>query len=335
MEPLPVSHYARALRGDLPGELFRPEPRRLAWLAVHAALASAGLVAIGAGVAWPVALAVALVVGHSFAGMAFVAHETLHGSVVRGSRLRKLIGGLGFAPLCISPTLWIAWHNKVHHGHTGQIGVDPDVYTTLDAYRADATLRLMNRILPGWRHWAGGLTLLFGLSGQTLKLFLRARTGPPGERRAIRLETGAAVLAWAAIGWAVGPLGILFAFVIPIGVANVILTAYILTNHALSPLTDVNDPLLNSLSVTAPRVVEVLHLNFGYHVEHHVFPAMSPRHAPRVRAALRTRWPERYQSLPVGRALVRIFSTSRVYKDAVTMIDPASGREFPALVPRP
>jgi len=50
----------------------------------------------------------------------------------------------------------------------------------------------------------------------------------------------------------------------------------------MSPLTSVNDPLLNSLSVTAPRVLERLHLDFGFLVEHHLFPAMSPRHAREV-----------------------------------------------------
>jgi fatty acid desaturase len=109
---------------------------------------------------------------------------------------------------------------------------------------------------------------------------------------------------------------------------------YILTNHTISLLTEVNDLLLNSLSVTTPGLIEALHWNCGYHVEHHVFPAMSPRHAPRVRDALRERWPDRYQSLPISTALWRIFTSSRVYKDAWTLIDPHSGREFPTLSPR-
>ena len=49
------------------------------------------------------------------------------------------------------------------------------------------------------------------------------------------------------------------------------------------PLTEVNDPLANTLSVTAPRWLERLHLQFGYHVEHHLFPMVSGRHAPAIR----------------------------------------------------
>ena len=37
--------------------------------------------------------------------------------------------------------------------------------------------------------------------------------------------------------------------------------------------------------MTTPRWIEWLTLSFGYHVEHHLFPAMSSRHAPGVRDA--------------------------------------------------
>src|SRR5512143_1372367 len=106
MDPRPVSYYARALREALPAHVFAPEPRRAGWLALHAAIAAAGIAAIGSGLAWPLMIVVSAIIGHSFAGMAFVAHETLHGSVVRSTRLRKLLGGLGFLPVAISPTMW-------------------------------------------------------------------------------------------------------------------------------------------------------------------------------------------------------------------------------------
>jgi fatty acid desaturase len=96
---------------------------------------------------------------------------------------------------------------------------------------------------------------------------------------------------------------------------------------------EINDPLVSGLSVTAPRWVEWITLRFGYHVEHHLFPAMSSRHARKVRALLHLRWPGRYQSMPLGRALRELHRTARVYMDAVTLIDPRSGREFATLMP--
>jgi hypothetical protein len=106
------------------------------------------------------------------------------------------------------------------------------------------------------------------------------------------------------------------------------------TNHSLSPLTQVNDPLVNSLTVTAPRWIEWLTLRFGYHVEHHLFPAMSSRHSPLVRAFVRERWPERYQSMSLTRALLTLHRTARVYENDTTLLAPRTGRTCPTLLPR-
>jgi fatty acid desaturase len=105
----------------------------------------------------------------------------------------------------------------------------------------------------------------------------------------------------------------------------------ILTNHSLSPHTEVNDPLVNSLSVTGPRVLEWLTLGFGYHVEHHLFPAMSARHARSLGDLLRQRWPERYQSLPYFEAQRALHQSPRVYQDDTTLLDPKTGETLPTL----
>jgi fatty acid desaturase len=165
----PMSYYASLVRPDLFGRPFAPARSRLTWLVLHGALAAAGMVAITRGWGgWPVAVILAVVIGNSFAVMAFVAHEALHGSILRGSFSRHCVGWVGF---------------------------------------------------------------------------------------------------------------------------------------------------------------------LGMHVEHHIFPAMSPRHAPDVRRVLETRFPGRYQSLPFGRALLRVFRTAHVYKNATTLIDPRTGREWSPLAP--
>jgi fatty acid desaturase len=151
------------------------------------------------------------------------------------------------------------------------------------------------------------------------------------EQRWALVETALGVGVWAVVACVMGALPFLFAFVLPLLFANTIVMAHILTNHSLSPRGDVNDPLQNSLSVTVPRFIEWLTLGFGYHVEHHLFPAMSTRHAPRVRDALRRLWPERYQSMPLGDALRALHLTPRVYKDDQTLIDPSTGSEWQVL----
>jgi fatty acid desaturase len=85
--------------------------------------------------------------------------------------------------------------------------------------------------------------------------------------------------------------------------------------------------------VTTSRTVEWLTLGFGYHVEHHLFPAMSTRHAPALRALVMAKWPERYQSMPLVTALGKLHRTARVYKDDTTLYDPMTGNEYATLTP--
>ena len=49
--------------------------------------------------------------------------------------------------------------------------------------------------------------------------------------------------------------------------------------------------------------------------------------------ALLRLWPERYQSMSLQRALWRLFCTPRIYKDAMTLVDPHSGSESLTLQP--
>src|SRR5688572_24755036 len=108
----PVSAYASELKPELPPRAFEPARSRLLWLPVHLAVITLGWLAIAKdwlpGAVWPLS---SLVMGCSFAGLAFVAHETLHGAIVRQKRLRHLVGFLAFLPFALSPRLWVAWHN--------------------------------------------------------------------------------------------------------------------------------------------------------------------------------------------------------------------------------
>src|SRR5258706_8074666 len=126
MDPQPISYYARVVRTARPPSAFEPAPSRLGWLALHLGVIAVAIVAIARGWGgWPLSLVLAFVVGHGFAGLAFVGHETLHGAVVRGRLLRYLVGYVCFLPFMLSPRLWVAWHNRVHHGHTMAVGRHP------------------------------------------------------------------------------------------------------------------------------------------------------------------------------------------------------------------
>lgn len=339
MELRPASAYVRELRPLLGADAFAPARSRLLWLPLHLAVIALLTTAVAAGwlpmLAWPLA---SLALGVSFGGLTFLGHETLHGGVVRGRRLKRVVGWIGFLPFVVSPRLWMTWHNREHHAHTNHTTLDPDMYPTLPEYQRSRLVRVVtDRFALGARRWTGVLSLLFGFTGQSTQILYQARRLgwlSAREHRVAIAETALGVAVWTTVAFLVGALPFLFVFVLPLVVANWIVMAFILTNHGLNPATEVNDPLVNSLSVTVPRLCDWVTLGFGYHVEHHLFPAMSTRHAPRVRALLRARWPERYQSMPLGRALLALHRTARVYQDDVTLVDPRSGAAWPALLPR-
>jgi fatty acid desaturase len=335
----PVSFYVRELKPALPATTFEPEHSRLWWLPLHLGVISLGIVSLAAGwVPWLAAGGVSLLIGSSFAGLTFLAHETLHGAVVRNRRVRYIVGAIGFFPFMISARLWMAWHNRVHHGYTNHAGLDPDAYPTIEEYEKDPLLRVVTDHLgPGGRRPNGALSLLIGFSIQSSHMLLRAKALgllSARQQRIALLESGLAAVAWFSLFIVIGWPAFLFAFVLPLLVANAVVMGFILTNHSLSPLSEVNDPLFNSLSVTAPRWVDWATLRFGFHVEHHLFPWMSSRHAPLVRSLILSRWPERYQSLPIGHALLALHRTGRVYKNATTLADMLGGEESMTLLPR-
>jgi len=216
--------------------------------------------------------------------------------------------------------------------------VDRDANPTLAEYRSSRRIRFVtDHFALGRRSRTGVVGLFVGFSIQSAHmLFVARKRGylSTSEHRMAIAETALGVASWAGAAALLGPARFLIACVLPLVVANTVVMAFIVTNHSLSPLTEIQDPLVNTLSVTVPRWLDWLTLRFGLHVEHHVFPSMSSRHAPQLRQILRERWPDRYQSMSLGQALVRLHRTARVYENETTLIDPRTGQRFQTLLPR-
>jgi fatty acid desaturase len=332
-----VQRYAREVRPYLPAHVFRPTPSRLVWLPVHLAVIVAAVAVVLAGVPWWGALACAVVAGHSWGCLGFLAHETLHHAVVRTRTVEKLVGYAGFGIYGLSPTLWVAWHNQAHHGNTGKPVADPDGFGTLRFWEKSRVVRVLESFAPGSRRVRSALFLFVWFSVHSLLVlaFHSERNGYYARvsRRTVYAESAAMLVFWSTVLALVGPWCFLFVYVVPVLVANAMVMSYIATNHFLNPLTETNDPLANTLSVTAPRWLERLHLQFGYHVEHHVFPTISGRHAPAVRDALRALYGERYLTMPHARALRLLYARPKVHDGHDALIDPRTRRRFAVLAP--
>jgi len=333
-----VQHYAREVRAHLAPTIFQPARSRLLWLPVHLAV----IVGLGAFVvlgapSWPVALACAIVAGHSWGCLGFLAHEAMHHALTKNRLVEKVVGYAGFGLYGLSPTLWVAWHNQAHHGNTGRPVADPDGFGRLGFWEKNALVRMLEKFSPGSGHTRSGAFLFFWFSLHSLLVlvFHSQRNGYYSRvsKRVVYAESAAAWAFWIAVLALVGPWNFLFVYVVPTLVANGTVMSYIATNHFLNPLTEVNDPLANSLSVTGPRWLEALHLHFGYHVEHHLFPTMSGRHAPAVRDVLRRLYGERYLTMPHTQALRLLYTRPKLHREHDTLVDPRTRATFATLAP--
>lgn len=140
------------------------------------------------------------------------------------------------------------------------------------------------------------------------------------DRRTAILQSMACAAVWLALAMFSGS-AFIFTVVVPLIVANTVVQSYIMTNHFLRPMAVSNNPLDNSMSVLKPAWLDALQFRFSHHVEHHFFPTMPSHRAPRVRAWLKQHVPNRFVCPPHWRAVKLLYSTPRVYADAVTLID--------------
>jgi fatty acid desaturase len=317
----------KRIKADLPEKAFERRPWRALWYVPLAAIVISSLTyIIAADPAWYIALALALVAGQGFAGMGFLTHETLHGATVANRRLQDFLGLVGFGPVLVSPTLWRTWHNQVHHGKTNMGNSDPDSFGTLTRYEKAPSTRFVTKLAPGSGHWMSYLFFFywFTFHGQIV-LWLQARYVKSfkrlNRRRAI-IDSAVCAVIWIVVAVVAGPVGSIFAIVIPLMVYNFTIMSYIATNHFMRPMADTNDPLDNSMSVNTLPIIDRLHFNFSHHVEHHLFPTMSAASAPAVREWLLENEPKRYVSPPHIKAFLALYQTPRVFTDATTLVHP-------------
>ncbi len=329
MNLLPRSRYTVVLKEDLLGhDFFHPQAQRCFCFLLHATLAGFGGWGALHFASWAARAASSLLLGHSIGCLAFVGHEMLHGSILRNKTLIKLIGGICFCPWGLPPGAWARWHNQIHHNHTNDPFQDPDCWGKEINFRHSKIARFIEGFSPGSGKPRSVLFLFVFFTFKVyFVLFLLPQFFPSTSEKWISRGYFVSIQALCVSGASLaGWQGLLFLYFLPMATANFLIMSYIITNHSLNRLTeDENDCLANSLTVRSPSAVEWLHMNFNFHTEHHLFPSMSPRFAPRVRNMILARWKDRYNEMAHWRALARIYATPRFYKDDSTLINPRNG----------
>ncbi len=328
--------YQQELKAQLPQEIFKRTPSRALYL-VGFLLLNAGIIyaVTTLDLHWSLKILLGVMMGQFNAGMAFIAHETLHGGIVQSPWLQTLIGSIGFGPFLVSQTYWRFWHNTLHHGNTQLIYKDPDAFPTLSVYKRSKFMKVVFELAPGSKNPVSYFYLFYWFSLQSVMNQVYMRFGnkmwEKMDHKRVSIEFSIIVLAVSAYLYGIGFENIFYLAIIPLLIQNYTVLSYILTNHNLSPLTKINDPLENSLTVTTPKFWSILHLNFGYHVEHHLFPRVSGRHAKIIHEALKAQYPIKYKHMPKWQALKLLYKTPRLYKNATELIHPKTLETHPTL----
>lgn len=333
---IPQSVYAKALRPLLPAEAFEPDASKLVILLINLAILILGWAIASELDRWNIYLLwlylpLAIIMGNSVIVLLFSSHDLMHGSAIRNARLMRIISLLGLALLWMPPTFWKAVHNREHHNNTNSLK-DPDrnyLYEqpktwgkwiqNLFVPSAEVNpLWLTVGMTSAWGvHTFRNLTSVLLFNSKSVDYVPAAFTVSKKERRAIVgeflviLMIHFSILAYLQFD----PIKLALSYFLPIGIGYAGVMFYIYTNHMLSRMTSVNDPLINSLSLRVPKIFDVLHLNFSYHTEHHIFPGMNSDYYPLVQKLLKIHYPERFNLMDAGEAWRLMLQTPRHYKD--------------------
>jgi len=344
------AEYAKKLRPLLPTEAFLPDPNKVLILLINLMILIVG---------WAIAsyldrwhwyylclyLPIAIVMGNSIAVLGFSSHNLLHSSVITNPWLRQALSLSGFAMLWMPPTLWKAVHNREHHNKTNS-EQDPD-RNYLYSQPNNWGKWLQNLFIPssevnpillviGMGHIWGmyvfrHLTSVLFFNNRSARYPVVAFSVSTKERITIAFETliliGIHVLLLVSLHFS--PLQILFGYFIPIWIGYAIAIYYILTHHLLCRMTSINDVLTNTISIRVPKIFDLLHVNFSYHTEHHIFPGMNPDYYPMVQELLLTHYPERFNLMNADNVWKLMLQTPRHYLDETTFTDWAGKKIVP------
>lgn len=313
-----IKSIRQRMRDELPQAVFEKRQARMLW--------SIPLL-LGAVVGWWLILAVldsfwsklivSVVVAHCLAGLAFMAHEVLHGAMGGSRKLQNLVAWPGLGAILTPPEFWRTWHNRVHHGHTNHKLRDPDHFGVHARYRKSSFANRMLDYAPGSGHPLSLLFCFYSFSLHSLVVLWGTARKHPGFKGRLwtkeRIQSLMLIAGWVGLGVVSGK-DALYTVIIPFFGANFVIQSYIVTNHWLRPLTAINDPLANSLSLVVPKFIDPLHFRFSHHAEHHLWPGLASSQLPKVRQWLLSNCPGDLALSRYGEALGWLYRTPRTYK---------------------
>ena len=350
------NEYRSVLRKHLSSEDFNPDKKELIRYFTLMTLYVLGVYSILNLQFLLVKILVSIFMGISLAALTFFLHDLMHGAVVKSKRITYLIGlSIGLFNF-FAPLFWQRTHN-FHHAMAGSKD-DPDRMYMWN----ERPKNTFEKFVYSLRVSKNSSNTFFSLIGMSFGFFWYFSVmlyamfqKKPGSIKAIQYQginklfkpkerfiiTGELLLIFSFQGFlftVVAGGNLLNYFLIsllPVLIAHFTSMLYIHTNHFLSPLTgDIDDPLINSLSLKNSWLVDKVFSNFSHHAEHHIFPAMGSSHYPKVRKLLLDLYPNRLQLIPMFDAVKLLCTTPRIYGDNTHLVNYDGNAKVSCLLPK-
>jgi omega-6 fatty acid desaturase (delta-12 desaturase) len=277
-------------------------------LAIHHAPISEGLALL-----WQVPLLMSLWVlqGWTMMGLFVLGHDCGHRAFSKNKWVNKLIGTLCFSPLSNALHTWTVTHDH-HHAHTQRRGEEVDWAAHLkteeefnaSTWKDNLVVRLGYALPFGIFFWIITNTIRRGF-------LVRRQIGDERfakERKELMISNLLMLLTLSIIYVGLYSYGGLWAIFKYYGIPGTITTlsgALVITvqhsnRHTLSYTKEAWSPLrgqiVSTFDVRFPRFIEWLWLDISIHIPHHVAPSMPWYHLRKAGTAIRTAFPEYYQS---------------------------------------
>lgn len=351
------SEYRAVLKKYLSDELFNPDLRHVFLYATAMSIYLFGIYTIVKINILPLSILSSIIMGIALTSLTFFLHDLFHGSIIKSKLIAYVFGlSIGIFNL-FAPLFWQRVHN-LHHARTGNID-DPDrSYIRTESPKnpiekmvyklriSDETFHpLLSLIFMSTGFfWYFFNTMFYGLIGKKTsieedKKYQRIQElFKTGKGKFVVLFELITILSFQTFLFLKVSNGNLLTYflisLLPVAISHCIAMSYIHTNHFLSPLTgEIDDPLLNSLSLKNSKFVDTIYSNFSHHVEHHLFPAMSSLEYPKVRKLLLELYPGRFQLIPMIDAMKLLFKTPRIYGDYTHLISSDGNEKTSCLMP--
>lgn len=322
----PKSYYTEQLKLSFPTYVFLPNKKKIIPILVYSVLYVLSLIAFTQMHKWSYMILLGIFQGHTMACLAFLAHDMSHGSIVKSPIIRYILELYLWGINLVPPTLWSRVHNQLHHAYF-QTTLDPDRDYKIEE-KTVANQIYSKMFYPQKKYFKWNPLILFHFipyiirnmicaflpDNKSISILPSKYKVSQQQKKKIAIELLIILFIQIAL-FLIADMQFgkfIFISIIPVLITSSIVMVYIFTNHWINPIEDIADPLANTVSVVVPQIFNVLHSNFSYHTEHHLYPGVSSDHYPLISEVIQNEFGEQYNRIPIADAWKAILSNEKL-----------------------